>query len=265
MIDRSYVLKKVSEKLRTDGRKPDEFRKVFIQPNPLSKPEGSAIVKTGRTEVVAGIKMDVCQPFPDSPDKGVLMASAEFPPLASAEFELGPPDEDAIELARVIDRGIRESGAIDMDKLCIEKGEKVWRVSLDIHIINRDGNLFTASSLAAIVALHNTKIPYYDGEAIDYGKPGKKLPVKFKPVAITFAKIGEWIIVDPNFEEEETMDGGLVVTVKDDNRICSLQKLGSCGFTVKEIDDCIQNAIKKAKELRALMTKPAKILELPKI
>ena len=35
-------------------------------------------------------------------------------------FDIGRPGIEAIELARVIDRGIRESGFIDFKKLCIK-------------------------------------------------------------------------------------------------------------------------------------------------
>lgn len=265
MIDTQYILRKAQENVRIDGRGYDEFRKISIQPNPLKKPEGSAIVKIGATQVAAGVKMDVCEPFPDKPDEGILITSAEFPPLASPEFELGPPDEHAIELARVIDRGIRESKAIDMKRLCIKEKTKVWRINLDIHVINKDGNLFTASSLASIIALLNTKIPFYDGEFINYEKMKERLPVRFKPVAIQFAKIGDWIIVDPNLEEEESMSGGLVVTVKDNDNICSLQKIESGGFTLKEIDYCLQIAIKKAKELRNILNRSDKIIDIPNI
>ena len=85
--------------------------------------------------------MDVAEPYPDSQDKGNLMVTAEFLPLSSPRIELGPPQFDSIELARVIDRGIRESKFIELEKLCIKEGEKVWTVFIDIYSINDDGNL----------------------------------------------------------------------------------------------------------------------------
>ncbi len=59
-------------------------------------------------------------PFADTPDKGVLSTNAELIPMGSPNFEAGPPDEHSIELARVVDRGIRESEMIDLEKMCIE-------------------------------------------------------------------------------------------------------------------------------------------------
>jgi len=116
-----YLLDLVSKGKRPDGRKPDEYRDINIETGVIFKAEGSAKVSIGETQVLAGVKLGIGQPYPDKPDEGVLITGAEFSPVASPEFEAGPPDEDAIELARVVDRGIRESEAIDMKKLFIDE------------------------------------------------------------------------------------------------------------------------------------------------
>ena len=117
---------------RFDGRKLDEFRELTIEKNVSKKAEGSVRVKLGKTEVIVGVKLGLAEPYPDSPDKGNLMVTAEILPLSSERVELGPPKFPTIELGRVIDRGIRESGFIDFEGLCIKEGEKVWQVFLDI-------------------------------------------------------------------------------------------------------------------------------------
>ena len=133
-----YILKLLEKNERLDGRKLDEFRKITIEKNPIERAEGSAKVKIGKTEAIVGIKMEFGTPYPDSPDSGVLRTDAEFTPMAHPTFSAGPPGEDATETARVIDRGIRESETIDIEKLCIEKGEKVWTVYVDFYPINHD-------------------------------------------------------------------------------------------------------------------------------
>ena len=70
-----------------------------------------------------------------------------------------PPGEDAIELARVVDRGIRESGMVDVEQLCIVPGEEVWMCFVDIYALDYDGNLFDAANLAAVSALRTAVIP----------------------------------------------------------------------------------------------------------
>ena len=119
-IKRDYLANLAEQGKRADGRRIDEYRNIEIETNIISKAEGSARVKIGNTQVIAGIKMDMGDPYSDTPDSGVMTTAAELIPLASPDFESGPPREDAIELARVVDRGIRESEIIEVDKLCIE-------------------------------------------------------------------------------------------------------------------------------------------------
>ncbi|HTY44266.1 MAG TPA: exosome complex protein Rrp42 [Patescibacteria group bacterium] len=212
---------------RFDGRKADEFREITIETGFAKNAEGSARVKIGKTEVIAGIKMDVGTPYPDSKDKGNLMVNAELLPLSYGKFEMGPPKFPAIELARIIDRGIRESKFIKLDKLCIKEGEKVWTVMIDIYSLNYDGNLLDAAGIAAVAALKTAKVPKYDEkeEKVLYGEPSKEsIPVeKDIPISLTVHKIGNSLIVDPTAEEEEISEAR--VTIASSNGVVySMQK-----------------------------------------
>ncbi len=251
-LQQKFLMDLVTKNVRIDKRGFEEYRKIIIEKDAVEKAEGSARVKIGETEVLAGVKLEVGEPFPDKPKEGVLITSAEFSPIASPDFEKGPPNAHAIELARVVDRGIRESKTIELEKLLIEEG-KVWKVYVDIQIINHAGNLIDASALASIMALLNAKIPEYDGQKINYEKKGKKLPVKYKPVAVTLVKIGSNILVDANLEEEEIATARLTVTTKDNGNICALQKGGSAPFTFEELESAVELAKKKGDELRKLL------------
>jgi exosome complex component RRP42 len=255
-IDTDLIREIIKNGKRVDGRAFDKYRKVTVEPNVITSAEGSARVKIGDTEVVAGVKMDTGEPYPDAQDEGVLSVSAEFLPLASPEFESGPPGEGAIELARVVDRAIRESKSIDLKKLCIKEGENVWTVFVDIDILDNDGNLIDAAGLAAVTALLNTKIPELKEEMPVYGKKGKKaLPMKGIPISTTFVKINGNVLVDPGFAEGEAMEARLTVgtTDADGVQVCSLQKGGSSGFSIEEIEKILEMAEKKGQELRKLV------------
>jgi exosome complex RNA-binding protein Rrp42 (RNase PH superfamily) len=63
------------------------------------------------------------------------------------------------ELARMLERQIRDSRAIDMEALCITPGQRVWQLRVDIHVLSDDGNISDAASLAAISALAHFKRP----------------------------------------------------------------------------------------------------------
>ena len=163
-MNNDYIISLIKEDKRVDERKLDEYREIKITHDVSKNAEGSARCKIGDTEVIAGVKMAIGTPYPDSPDEGVIIVTAELTPIASPVFELGPPSEWATELARVVDRGIRESKFIQLDKLCIKEGEKVWNVFIDIYSINDDVNLLDAAGIGAVVALKAAKIPKYDEE-----------------------------------------------------------------------------------------------------
>lgn len=253
MKDMRYIRELLESGKRMDGRKLDELRKVDIRINPYEKPEGCAIVSIGNSKVMAGVKIDVGEPFSDRPEEGVLIVNAEFSPLASPDFEIGPPRIQSIELARVVDRGIRESETVDIKKLCITPGEKVWMVFVDLQIINHDGNLIDTAALAAIAALLNARMPGYKDGQVDYTKKTKKLLVKDKPVAVTVSKFGEHLLVDADATEEELIKTGLVITTDEKGNICALQKLGTEGLTEDEILKMWEISVKIGKELRKLL------------
>lgn len=249
---KQHMVKFLSKGIRFDGRKPDEYRNIEVEVNKLSTAEGSAHVKIGDSEVIAGVKLQLEKPFSDRPDEGMLMVNAELLSLSNPTFEPGPPSPFAIELARVTDRGIRESEAIDLKELCIEKGEKVWGVMVDICTINADGNLFDAASLAAMLAIKNTTFPVLDEDGqVNYKeKTDKKLPIKKFPLGVTVSKVGEHLVIDPTFEEEEAVDARLTIVTTEDGKLCALQKGGESGLTVETIGKMVDLATSKVKELR---------------
>jgi len=252
-----YILNHIAKGMRIDGRKLDESRKIEIEVNPIGQAEGSARVSIGNTEVIAGVKMDVGEPFPDTPNEGVLIVNAEFSPLASPDFELGPPREKAVELARIVDRGIRESKCLDREKLCIKEGEKVWMVFIDIQPLSHDGNLIDAAGIATITALLNTKMPKYDKkeENVLHGEKDKPLPVNDTPVPVTFGLIGGKLLTDPGLEEEKAMDCRLTISTKSKGNICAVQKGKAGSLSFENIQEAVELSIKRGKEIRELIKK----------
>ncbi len=250
-IKRDNIIQTLKAGKRVDNRGFDEYRPIAVEVGVGEKAEGSAIVQIGKTRVMAGVKLAIGEPFPDMPNSGVLTTNAELRPLASPTFEKGPPGEDTIELARVVDRGIRESECIDLEKLCRVEGEEVWIVFIDLHILDYDGNLFDACELGAISALVDTRLPKVeDGMIIYKEKTDERLPIKDLPVETTFAKIGDNIVVDPILDEEQVMDARLTVAYTKKGDICAMQKGGVGTFTEKEILEVIDRGLEKSKELR---------------
>lgn len=91
--------------------------------------------------------------------------------------------ELSVKLNRQLERCLRNSKCIDTESLCVVSGEKVthkqcqigtlstvtvvcvfmyeqvWQIRVDVHVLNHDGNLMDASSIAAITALCHFRRP----------------------------------------------------------------------------------------------------------
>ncbi|MFH1752111.1 MAG: exosome complex protein Rrp42 [archaeon] len=250
LLKTNKVVDSVKQGKRLDNRKFDEYRKIEVVKDVSQNAEGSARVKFGETEVIAGVKFVLGKPYPDSPDSGSMGVNAEMIPIASPEFETGFPSGEAIELSRVVDRGIRNSGTLDFKKFCITEGELAYIAFIDIYTINFDGNLFDACSLAAVNALNDCKIPKVEDEQIVKGEYAGKLKLKSLPVLTTFAKIGDKILFDTDLAEEKALNARFSIASIEKDIITGTQKGGKSGFNFKELSQAIETSMVKAKELR---------------
>jgi len=251
-LKRHFIGRLVENGRRIDGRGFDDLREIYLETNMIKdKAEGSALVKLGNSEVLCGIKVEIGEPFPDKPEDGVMMTGAELVPIAAPDFETGRPGEDAVELARVVDRGIRESKMIDLEKLVITPGEKVWIVYIDLHVLNHDGNLIDASTLAAVSALKNSWVPKYEDEKVVREK-SMELPIKKLPISFTYAKIGKGIVLDPILDEEFAMDSRLTVTTTDKG-IHAMQKGGNGMFKPEEISMMVDKSFSHYGKVKKLI------------
>ncbi|MHA1916905.1 MAG: exosome complex protein Rrp42, partial [Candidatus Ranarchaeia archaeon] len=253
LIDQDRIRLALSEGRRIDNRGIDEFRDFTIKTGLIKKAEGSAHVNLGNTEVLAGVKVDIGTPYPDTPDSGVCTVMAEFNPMADPTFESGPPREGAIELARVVDRGIRHSDMVGTNKLCIVSGEKVYILFADAYILNNEGNLWDASALAITAALNNTQLPKVkinEDNSIEVLEETIPLKTMDKPVQVTFVKYGDQFLVDPSIIEEISAEARINISIDQNSNIVSMQKGGIEPISEKHLDEITDRAIKIAKKIR---------------
>jgi len=233
----------------------------FSEKNVSKKAEGSVRVRIGKTEVIVGVKMGVSEPYSDSPTKGNLMVTAEMLPLSSPRFEIGPPKFEAIELGRVTDRGLRESGFIDLEKLCIIEGEKVWTVFVDVYSINDDGNLMDAATIGSIAALKLARLPKYDRKekkVLFDELTEERIPLTEKvPVAISVHKIGPSLLIDPTREEEDLSECRVTISFNK-GIISSLQKSESAALEIDEMKKIFEIAEKASEDVLKQIEKKIK-------
>jgi exosome complex component RRP42 len=247
---RSHLTELAANDDRHDGRSQWEGRKLELEVDCAYNADGSARVRMGDTIVYAGVKLNLMTPYPDRPNEGGLMTSCELRPIAGVHIEAGPPSPESIELGRVVDRGIRESGCINTSELCILPGEKAWQVIIDLHAISDDGNLFDAFGLAAIAALRTALVP---AEKFDVGD-NYRLPIKGTPIICSFHRVGGRYVYDANREEELGGDERIHITLGDEDHIHSLQKGLKGVFTRAEFDEILEVARARNAELRTLVS-----------
>ena len=255
MIDnKETIVALAAQQKRFDQRGLLEYRKPIVIETDISwTAEGSARVQIGKTVVLSGVKLSLEKPYNDTPDEGGITVNVELLPLSSPKYESGPPGINAIELARVVDRGIREAKAIDLKKLCITPREKAWFVIIDIITVNDAGNLFDAAGLAALAALKSARFPTVNQEtgAIDYKhKTTTPLPLVKQPLPLTVYKINGQLLIDLTTDEETSYDARLTVASDADGTISAMQKGGSESLSVEEIEAMIDIALEKARFLR---------------
>jgi len=246
---RAHLSDLAANNSRIDGRSQWEGRNLEIEHSVLPRAEGSARVRMGDTIVLAGVKFQIMQPYPDRPNQGGLMCSADVRPIAGRNWEAGPPSPEAIELGRVVDRGIRESGCIDVDSLCIIPGEKAWQVILDLFAVSDDGNLFDAFALAGIAALRNATVP---AERFEVGED-YSLSVSKTPIMCSYHKVGGRFVYDACSREELGGDERIHITLGDDDNVHSLQKGLKGIFSADEFAEIMTNAQERTKELRKIV------------
>jgi len=252
-LKRTQILELLEQGKRVDGRALDEVREITVETNVVPHANGSARIRLGDTEVMCGVKIQPDRPFPDTGDKGLFICTAELLPLSHPTVETGPPQPPVIELARVVDRGIRESHMVDVTQLVIEKDKSVIGVFADNVVIDYDGNLFDACSYASTAALLSSKTPkwnWIDDAPVLVESEETDLPITTIPVSVTMGKIGSHIIVDPNGDEWESMDARITITSDSDGNICALQKGGNDGFTQDEINQCGDISVRVGAKIR---------------
>jgi exosome complex component RRP42 len=249
-IRRDIMSGTLDKGVRFDGRKFDEYRPIEIQRGPIKTAEGSAIAKIGQTLVLAAAKFDIVKPFADRPTEGVMVTNSEFLPMASPNFEPGPPGEESIEMARVVDRALRSAECVDLNSFFVET-DKVLGLYIDLYVLNHSGNYTDAATAAATAALLDCRMPKLEEGKIIRGEyTGMLNPTKM-PVTTTAVKVGERWLVDPSRDEERVLETQLTIGTTE-KHVCAMQK-GKGALYKEELSDLIDIAFKRGDDIRKLL------------
>eukprot|EP00466_Bigelowiella_natans_P003201 jgi/Bigna1/131215/aug1.13_g5923 len=283
-----FIYKALASNLRVDGRKPMKMRRVKIK---FLRKSGAVEVSIGKTRVLAATTADIVKPWPDRPSEGFLRIHTDFSPMASPFFENNRPSSRSIQLSRMVEKGIRESNAVDTESLCILSGSKVWEIRLDVRVIDDDGNIGDCASLAAVASLMHFRRPDVTvvGERVTVHSVEARQPIGLAlhhiPIMITFAvfpvggggdkkavesagKAGGssnsgsdvHVVIDPSRKETSVAQGEISFTVNKHKEICAIHKSGGIPLRPSKILKYANAAIVQAQKLTAqesVYTNPA--------
>ncbi|XP_052793293.1 exosome complex component RRP45-like isoform X2 [Mya arenaria] len=258
--ERDFIKKAISEKRRIDGRQAYDYRHMKIS---FGIERGCCQVEIGDTRVMTQVSCQVVEPKQARPADGILFINVELSPMACPSFEPGRLSDFGVEINRLLERCLKESRCIDTESLCIVAGEKVWELRADVHVLNHDGNLVDACSIAAIAALAHFRRPdvTVSGDEITIHPASERDPVPLSvhhmPICVSFAffEQGKFLLVDPVDREEKVMDGRMVIGMNKHREICTLQITGQMLLLKDQVLRCSNIAVVKVAEITDLIHK----------
>ena len=252
---RTYVDKFLSQGIRSDGRGLNEFRKATVTAGSIATAAGSAMVKLGRTTVVAGIHLQLER------SEGGLEFTADAAPFATRfqRRDMNPLGEALLSHVRAL-----ILPCFDVSQLVIaEIPGYAWSVTVALYVLDDGGNVRDAALLATIAALRDTKVPNItepDDEEEDRAvvahvdeSSTHELPLENFPIAITFATFGDAVVADPNAEESSVCDSTLTLLVRPTGELRAVQKPGGRPIKPETLVACTGTAAKRAPVLTKLL------------
>ncbi|KAK0738426.1 ribosomal protein S5 domain 2-type protein [Schizothecium vesticola] len=257
--EKQFVLQALKEDVRLDGRDLDQYRPLELT---FGDQHGVAEVTLGKTKVLVKTSAEVTVPYPDRPLDGIFTIATELSPMTAPSFEVNRPTETEVLLARLLEKTVRRSGALDTESLCLVAGQKVWSVRVDVHVLSHDGNLTDAACFAVVASLRHFRKPdtSMEGGVLTVYTPAEREPVPLSwlhsPFCISwsfYGDMGEIAVLDATWVEEQVRVGSCTISLNRHGEICQIAKLGGTPVEAVALLQCTSVALAKAKELSGLL------------
>ena len=211
--------------LRHDGRRPEDLRPISMEVGVLANSDGSALVKYGRTHVLAAVygPKEPIQKFVLLPDRAVLRVRYHMAPFSTSERKSPAPSRREIELSKVLREALE---GIVLTKL-------FPRTSIDIfvEVLQADGGTRTAAITAASLALADAGIP-----------------MKALVGGVAVGKIEGVLVLDVDELEDGSGEADLPIAAAPDIGKITLFQLNGV-LTREELEQAIDMAMKAIKRI----------------
>ncbi|XP_033170435.1 exosome complex component RRP45 [Drosophila mauritiana] len=252
--ERSFVQLAVKQNQRLDGRRSNESRDVELT---FGSDWGSVVVSMGDTQVMAQVTCEMGPPALSRPNEGKIHLNVLLGGVAFLDEAYNTHDQRSLKLNSLLERTFRSSRSIDLESLCVAAEKHVWCIRVNVNVINHDGNLYDASSIATLAALMHFRRPdvtYKDGELRIFKQNEREfMPLLFHhyPVSVTYCvyKSSGQPILDPTLLEENAADSVIVLSFNSYQELCSLTAGGTTPTNAPTVMQCARNAAARCKSL----------------
>jgi ribonuclease PH len=227
---------------RPEGRSSSDIRPVSIETQVNRYAEGSALVRSGNTQVLCTASVEESVPG-WLVGKGKGWVTAEYAMLPRATHTRNKRDREKVsgrtqEIQRLIGRALR--AMVDLKGL----GER--SILIDCDVMQADGGTRTASITGACVAL---------GIALDQLEKSGKLPGKAWVDTVAAVSVGIQdgeVLVDLDYEEDSSCDVDMNFVVTGGDGFVEVQGTAEKKyFTKAELDRMTDGALRGISRLRA--------------
>ncbi|KAG7262561.1 hypothetical protein CRUP_030123, partial [Coryphaenoides rupestris] len=266
--EKVYVLHGIRDDLRVDGRSCEDYRHVEMETDVVSNTDGSAKVTLGHTAVLVGVKAELGKPRPAAPDEGYLEFFVDCSANATPRFEGRGGEELGMELTNTLYRVFNNKLSLDLRSLCISPGEHCWLLYVDVLLLQCDGNLYDAISIAIKAALFNTKIPKVliseaeeggtEIELSDDPYDSVRLNVENVPCIVTLCKVGPRYVVDSTLQEKACSVASLIMAVTPAGACTCMRKVGGGSLDPESVFEMTEAGKRVGKALHAPPHDPAR-------
>ena len=283
-----------SKLLRLDGRKPSESRPIRLSFTRCHNRSECVVQFASGTRSAASVRAElVPPPNADKPNDGQVKFSVDVGPMASMGYEVvdrpvsNYSSTEAVDggqmgsgggggdnapylqklkcnrILRILERTLLIGGAMDAEALCVQSGMWVWRLHVDVSLLDDGGNALDACILAAVAALRHYRLPEVnigggDGDTDEVTGTGgyqettiihsddrepTPLPLHHTPLTATFALFADEsgtttsvsALLDPYDREELACDGLLTWSYNKYGEMCCLDFPGGCELRPRQL------------------------------
>eukprot|EP01024_Parvocaulis_polyphysoides_P068222 TRINITY_DN8280_c0_g3_i1.p1 TRINITY_DN8280_c0_g3~~TRINITY_DN8280_c0_g3_i1.p1 ORF type:complete len:384 (+),score=12.09 TRINITY_DN8280_c0_g3_i1:363-1514(+) len=240
LFPQQYYQKFADSKVRPDGRSLGECRQVSIAVGVISTADSSALVRIGKTSVLAGVKLELGVPDVKENNKGRFKLGLEFSKLCQAQDKQAQITKEKLKSVLV-----REDW-LDLTQLCIDISYAAWDLILDAYVIDNDGSVFDAALLACVAAIKTLKIPqvnFHGAGQIELQEQQERkiLEIGYIPIGLTCGLFQDNLVADPTLYEEKFLEQVVNLAMDEDKNILGIfMEGGSCLLDVRNFNFCIQ-------------------------